>query len=171
MEISREYKKYIIRVYNYWTLFLYIKQHPYIGRCYVWWNDREPKEGEGMPYDAIPTEALEEAQAIWRDVVFACEALGYKTLPYGEKFLLNKAYLANEPVHNHHMHEHFIPRSALAFKVPGFCGLPVEPVNWGGNYNDPPVETRALSEETTQQIKQLMAEAIAKEHNTTSPRR
>jgi diadenosine tetraphosphate (Ap4A) HIT family hydrolase len=114
MEVADEYKPNLIKKYHFWDLFLNPKQR-YLGRSYIWWRGKSPTDGENMRYDALPAEALIETQQVWRDVVRYCRMLGYTTEPYGEHFKLNTSYLANEKMHNGHMHFHFVPRTSTNF--------------------------------------------------------
>ena len=134
MEVSDKYKSNIIKEYKFWTLFINVKQVPHTGRCYIWWKDRTPHEGEGLSLADLPLEALVEFQQIFAEVTTMCGALGYSIDQYGPEFLLNTCYLANEGhIHHQHMHIHFIPRALHSFVVPKTDIQVVDPV-WGANY-------------------------------------
>jgi diadenosine tetraphosphate (Ap4A) HIT family hydrolase len=159
VEISERYRPNIIKEYDYWILVLHEKQLPYVGRCYSWWKDREPGEGEGKPFSWIPDDAVLESKKIYKEVMLACAALAYETIPFGTDFLLNKNYMANEEVHRHHMHEHFIPRSRIEFRVPK-VGVLVRDREWGKNYAKPALGEHELPEEHHRTVKAIMAESI-----------
>lgn len=157
---AEKYQPYIIKDYIDWTLFLHEKQFPYIGRCYAWWKDSSPHEGELMrPSDLGRDELLELNNTIFDEVVDACAALGYQVEPYGDKFLLNMSYLANMPEHNHHMHWHFVPRTSIPIVLAGL-NLRTEDVEWGKHYAKPPLGEEALAHEKLLAIRQLMANTI-----------
>jgi len=131
---SDVYRPNIIREYRYWTLFLNTKQKPYVGRCYAWFRDSDLRRGEGLRLDELPVAAIIEYSCrIFPDVVRACKALGYATEKYGQEFLLNTCYLANEKSHNHHMHVHYIPRSANPVTLHDI-DLTCNDLRWGHNY-------------------------------------
>ena len=163
MELRERYRPYIIKEYEYWTLVLHEKQLPYIGRCYAWWKDRAPGEGEGMPPSSLPPRGIIEAtRKIFVDVQTACTKLGYDSLgpgAYGKKFLLNTCYLANEPAHNHHMHIHYIPRSAHRVVVEAL-GLASEDIEWGRNYAKPMQGEHTLPRRVLLEIRDIVANAI-----------
>ncbi len=156
MEIAEKYRANIIKEYGSWTLFLHPDQRP-IGRCYAWWKDFKPHQGERMPIDAIPPDAWLELQKISRDVTHACAALGYKTAPNGENFLLNMEHLANEVVHNHHMHIHFMPRTNIEFHIPEINVWVRR--QWGERYVKP--EEPPLPSRTFKIVKRMMLDGIA----------
>lgn len=160
MLTAPEYQGYVLKDYPFWTLFLHKKQWPYVGRCYAWWKDRKPGEGEGMPPGLIPKPARGWLfdQIFW-EVARACGALGYTTSPYGERFLLNMCCLMNEPVHNHHMHWHFIPRSAHSIVLEAI-DLRCEDTEWGRNYAKPPLGEQELDEPRLQHIRTRMIDAL-----------
>ena len=137
MKISTKYSAYIIKEYTWWTLVLNEKQLPYLGRCYAWWKDRTLGEGENMPFHHLPDDAVLELKKISSELSDALWSIGYQTTLPGEQFLLNMAYLANQPEHNHHMHVHFIPRTSIPVK---HFGLTADDPNWGKNYANPPGE-------------------------------
>jgi hypothetical protein len=161
MQVSEEYTPYTVREYEFWTLFLHPKQLPYLGRCYAWWKDREAHEGERMPFVRVPVPALEELQRISLHVTQACEALGYQTVPYGENFLLNIAYLANEAGHNHHMHVHFVPRTKIEFGVLGI-NRRINDREWGKNYAKPAVGEHSLGPKNFEFVKAIFVETTKK---------
>jgi diadenosine tetraphosphate (Ap4A) HIT family hydrolase len=136
MQLGEEYKQYIIKEYIYWTLVLNEKQIPYLGRSYAWLKSRLRHYGENMRLSELPKEALFELiYTIEPDVVLACNALGYKTDPYGQDFLLNTDYLANLHAHNHHMHVHFVPRhSGILYPEPDIGTNFVDKL-WGANWS------------------------------------
>lgn len=157
MEISGRYLAYILKEYECWTLVLSEKQVPYLGRCYAWWKDTTPGEGENMPFGNLPDDALIELRKISNDLSGALWALGYQTMLYGKEFLLNTAYLANEPAHNHHMHVHFIPRTRVPVKR---FGLTAHDPNWGSNYSNPPGGQQELPHHKLLQIREELARHI-----------
>ncbi len=112
MEIGEEFRPNLLYTYSFWHLFLSPRQR-YLGRCYIWWIDRFPREGENMRYDNLSDDALLETKVIYRDFVNYCSRLGYLTEPYGVHFRVNGPLpLANERnVHKGHMHMHLIPRT------------------------------------------------------------
>jgi hypothetical protein len=136
---SDQYSHLLLKSYPHWDLYLSDKQWPHVGRCYAWWRDHPKRkgEGEGKPLSWLPLPAIIEYNVhIFNDVMHACQALGYSR-EYGKGFLLNVAYLANEQVHNHHLHVHYIPRSAVKFKVSDI-ELMVDDHAWGGDYSKHP---------------------------------
>ncbi len=160
MLTSPQYAPYIIWDYFFWTLFLNTKQQPYVGRCYAWWKDRTPNEGEGMRLADLDTDAFEELQLIEDHVMTAYGALGHLTEPYAQNFLLNASYLANEGhLHNHHFHIHFVPRFRQPLMLSPI-GLEVKDELWGRNYANPPGGEKELSEIKLQYIRLVMADAI-----------
>lgn len=156
------YAPYLIKEYPHWLLFLNKKQAPYLGRCYAWWKDREPGEGEGMRPSALPPEALVELHhRIFDDVLDACRALGHDTDAYGKSFLLNMAYLANEGhLHAHHMHWHFVPRFTRPLHLPRI-GVRVEDTGWGSHYARAVQDEHELGESRLRYIRAVMAKAIS----------
>lgn len=133
MKLSQQYRPLIIKEFSYWTLVLNEKQQ-YLGRCYAWWRDNCPAEGERLRPSELPPDALLELnRTIFADVERACQALGYATEPYGKEFLLNTCYLANLPGHNHHMHWHFIPRTAKPIILEEIDFRSTDH-RWGDNY-------------------------------------
>lgn len=160
MESAPAYLPYRIKEYPHWTLFLNKKQMPYLGRCYAWWKDRTEGEGESMRPSDLPPEALFElTHTVFEDVIDACRALGHDTDRYGPLFRLNMAYLANEPVHNHHMHWHFVPR----FKEQVFfepAGRTFTDTEFFANYAKPPAGERVVPEDALRKIRFAMAKAI-----------
>ena len=160
MQSSPEYLPYVIKDYPFWTLFLHKKQNPYVGRCYAWFKDKKPGDGEGMQAGAMSKEARGWLfDLIYWEVSIACFALGYSTNRYGPEFLLNMCYLANMPEHNHHMHWHFIPRSAHPIVLEQI-DLRVQDFEWGRNYAKPALGEHELDEERLQFIRARMATAI-----------
>ncbi len=160
MKLGPQYKALVIKEYPNWTLVLNEKQWPYLGRCYAWWKDNSPAEGERMQPSELPQDALVELNhTIFNDVGRACEALDYTTRPYGDKFLLNVAYLANLSGHRHHMHWHFIPRSAHPLALPEIRYASAD-IRWGDNYEQPK-EAPQLSAEELEYIRKRMADTIA----------
>jgi hypothetical protein len=155
------YQPYLIKEYPYWSLFLHTKQSPYVGRCYAWWKDRKPGEGEGMQAGLLPKEARGWLfDCIFWEVVRACKTLGYSTDQYGPGFLLNMACLANEGhLHNHHMHWHFIPRSPHPIILKE-TNLRFEDAEWGKQYAKPIFGEYGLAEPHLQYIRRTMAEAV-----------
>lgn len=157
---STEYLPYLIKDYEYWGLFLNKKQVPYLGRTYAWWKDRTPGEGEGMRPSDLPQEALRELHhTIFDDMLDVCHALGHMTDPYGPLFRLNMACLANEPVHNHHMHWHFVPR----FKHPLYfepLSRRFEDTEFFAHYAKPPAGERIMPEAALQTVRRTMAGAV-----------
>lgn len=141
MKADDRYAHLRIKEYTYWDLYLNEKQLPYLGRSYAWWKDRFPSEGEGRPLSQLPIPALEEVfVTIFNDVCRGLHALGYPTTEYGTAFLLNTCYLANELVHNHHMHVHFIPRSTAIVSVHDRVAdthIFSSNTDWGRNYSQP----------------------------------
>lgn len=132
MKTAPQYEPLIIKDYGCWTLFLSQKQEPYVGRCYAWYRDRTPGEGEGMRFSEIPDKALLDLKQIARDIERAWEALGHDTSSRHE-FLDNVSKLGNEAVHNHHMHIHFVPRFKKPVGVEALLGRPFEDLVWGQN--------------------------------------
>lgn len=158
MRISLKYRPLLIKEYRWWSLLLHTEQHPYIGRCYAWWSDLSPGEGEGFRPSDVPPEALLELnRTIFDEVTDGCAALGYTVDPYGEDFLLNMAYFANEAEHNHHMHWHFVPRNRVAF-LSSPLNTVVEGRQWGKNYA--PYETVPATPAQLRDIRLIMAKAI-----------
>lgn len=141
MKADHRYAHLLIKEYEFWTLYLNEKQLPYIGRCYAWWKDTSPDEGEGMKLSSLSPAAMQEVFGrIFDDVCTAMGALGYPTAAYGSEFLLNTCYLANELVHNHHMHVHFIPRSTAIVSVHDRVAdthIFSSNTDWGRNYSQP----------------------------------
>lgn len=133
MLLGERYQPLIIRDYKYWTLVLHEKQIPYLGRCYAWWKDRVPHEGEGASIANLPSKAILECyKVIVSDVIADCRKLGYNVL-YDVNFRLNDAQFGNEEGHNHHIHVHFIPRYKTSWPFEPL-GLKVHDPLWGRNY-------------------------------------
>lgn len=153
-----KFNKYIIKEYPNWTLFLAEHQWPHVGRCYAWWKDRPPVNGENLPLSLLTEPALAEVfQTIFADVCRACHALGHETEPYGPNFLLNTCYLANNDTHNHHMHVHFLPRfrQPLEIKIGQFVDR-----GWGGPPTFHDSNIKHPPEEQLQWIRSKMAAAL-----------
>lgn len=158
--LGEKYRPLIIKEYPFWTLVLHEKQSPYVGRCYAWWKDQKPGDGERLQAGLIPKTARGWLfdQIFW-EVIRACRALGYSTQEYGSKFLLNMCCLANMPAHNHHMHWHFIPRSAHPIIIEQI-DLRVDDREWGSNYARPSLGEHELESTRLEFIRQLMVNAI-----------
>ncbi len=160
MKLGEAYKPLIIKEYPHWTLVLNEKQWPYVGRCYAWWKGKGPGDGEGLQPGSIPKPALGWLfSTIYWEVMVACRALGYSTHQYGPKFLLNMCYLANLPGHNHHMHWHFIPRSAHPIVLPEI-DLRCEDREWGLNYAKPTLGEHTLEPAKLGHIRKIMADTM-----------
>ncbi len=160
MKIGKEFKPLILKEYEFWALSLSPKQLPYVGRTYAWWKDRHIGEGEKMAPWELPLSALLELHSlVMLDVVRGLDAIGYPTQPYGERFLLNTAYLANESGHNHHMHYHFIPRVRDLLNLEKLR-LTVTDERWGKNYLQPQ-NAPTLTHKRLLALKAVMVEAIA----------
>jgi diadenosine tetraphosphate (Ap4A) HIT family hydrolase len=132
MLIGERFKPFVIKEYHNWGLILAENQF-YVGRCYTWSLDKTPGEGECLRPSQIHPIARDEYFEITNDVVRVCKALGYEVEPYGEQFMLNEAYFANEEGHNHHLHYHMIPRTKRPFEVP-LLHITMEDPQWGRNY-------------------------------------
>jgi diadenosine tetraphosphate (Ap4A) HIT family hydrolase len=159
MKIGSPYDQLIIIEYSFWTLCLSEKQLPYVGRCYAWWKDTPLQNGERMPPWDLHQKALQELyHAITPDVMKGLKALGHLTEPYGEHFLLNTCYLANEPDNHHHMHVHFIPRFDYVMEIKG-SGIDSVDERWGKNYAQPS-DAPAFAPEILENIRKRMADAI-----------
>ena len=159
MLLGDPYLPYVITEYKFWKLVLNEKQLPYLGRCYAWWKDREPGEGENMSFDELPNKALIELKQIAHELKSVYFALGYTVDPYGDYFRLNgPLFLANEAEHHRgHMHMHFVPRTGISFTTR--FGITVVDPNWGKNYANPQGEAK-LPHHTLIRIAEEMARAL-----------
>ncbi|HVZ75851.1 MAG TPA: hypothetical protein VG934_01105 [Candidatus Paceibacterota bacterium] len=159
MESAEKYQPYIIKEYPHWTLFLNQKQMPYVGQCYAWWKDNHPGKGEGMsPFHLTGRDLVEVFHMIYQDVLIGCKTLGHRTDRLGQGFRLNVAHLANEPIHNHQMHWHFVPRFAEPVRVQALLGRTFEDLIAHENYAH--IKELALPHEELLVIRDTMAEAI-----------
>jgi hypothetical protein len=158
MNIGEAFKPLIIRKYQYWTLVLHGDQLPYVGRTYAWWVDRQEGEGERMAPWELPLDALKELYGeIVLDVMKGLTALGHRTMPYGDEFLLNMPYLANELDHHHHMHVHMIPRFKEPLVIEKF-GIQSVDERWGKNYLQPK-DTPQPPAKVLEDIRSVMSKA------------
>lgn len=161
MLVDPRYQLNILKEYEYWTLLLHERQSPYVGRCYAWWKDRSPGEGEGLALYEIPIRAtLECYQIIMQDLDRAYANLDwYATEHYGESFLLHAACLCNEIVHhNAHLHVHFIPRYSSTLVIPEVSMTFTDEL-WGKHYL-PMKDQTELRPHEHRQVHQLLASAL-----------
>lgn len=164
MQLSTKSYPNVLKEYGYWTLVLHERQLPHVGRCFAWWKDREPHEGEGLAPPSLPTAALVELHnTIYLDVEKACGALGHQiTRPNTvgpETFRLNLACLANGLDHGNHMHWHFIPRFKNPLVLPKL-GIVAEDHLWGSHYESSLAKHRALNDDAMFEVKRIIIEAI-----------
>jgi len=169
MRSKPEFVRYLIKRYRYWELFLHHQQYPYVGRCYAWWKDRHQGEGERLPPWRLPSRAFDELNyTIAQHVALAHGKLGYRPSIYGDEYRLNICLHANEPVHNYHLHYHFIPRTLRPIQIPVLGVRCIDPQN-DKNYKTSFEETAELGrqrrffekEENKLKIRDIMAEAFA----------
>ncbi len=144
-----QYEAFKIKEYDYWTLYLHAGQFPHVGRCYAWYKDGYPGEGEGLDISDIPPQVLDELLYKVRPAVKAALfLLGYEQNKRGEpaKFLLNTCYLSNEEAHHNQLHVHFIPRSRNPITIKQVNAQSTDP-NWGKNYSQTFQTTAQLEEQ------------------------
>jgi len=111
----KDFSKYKIKDYKYWSIFLHQNQG-YLGRCVIWCNRQDALD----LVDATPDEQQE--------LFVVLKELGNAIKKSFEPDWLNYAFLGNE---TRHLHGHFIPRYA---KPKNFEGVTFEDKLYGHNY-------------------------------------
>jgi diadenosine tetraphosphate (Ap4A) HIT family hydrolase len=122
--IEPQYRPFILREYNYWTLLLNERQR-YLGRAVLWLA----RPGNMQRFSLLSHEELSELQLITQEYERALEAVGW--MPDH----MNYAMLGNFfHEHNGHGHMHLIPRYAPRKSPLTFMGVTFNDDRWGQNY-------------------------------------
>ncbi|MBI5470517.1 hypothetical protein HY968_04355 [Candidatus Kaiserbacteria bacterium] len=141
--IAPEYQWSILKEYEYWTLLLYEKPSPFLGKAVIWLA----REGEMQRYSELTLDELKELQIVLKEYEAALERL-WKPDHMNYMWLGN---LFNE--HGGHGHMHVVPR----YKNPReFDGVEFVDSRYGKFHKpyDEPIFARAQMEKVRDAIRQ-----------------
>lgn len=137
--MEKDFSKDLVKDYTYWSVYIY-KNQGYLGRCIVWCKRADASD---------LTDATSAEQA---ELFSILEDLRQAMKKCFNPNWLNYAFLGNE---TRHLHGHVIPRYATP-QV--FEGIKFEDTLYGSNYRTDP--NFVVSEEVSQKIKEILAEAL-----------